>query len=89
MKIKPGYLLREVADSRVVVAVGPAAAQFRGMIRLNECGALLFRLLTQGATRQELLAQVLENYEVSQSQALADVDDFLQALRQAGLLEES
>ncbi len=89
MKIKPGFLLREVAESCVVVAVGPAAERFRGMIRLNSCGAMLFRCLTAGATRQELVDQVLQTYDVARPQAETDVDEFLRSLLQAELLEEN
>lgn len=39
MKIKNGFILRNVSDAYVVVAVGEAAKDFNGMITLNETGA--------------------------------------------------
>ena len=89
MKIKAGYMLREVADTRVVVAVGPEATRFHGMIRLNECGALLYKRLGEGASRRELLDTLLETYDVDEARADADLDAFLASLRQAGLLDEA
>ena len=38
MKGNKDFLLREVADSLVLVPVGEAARRFPGMIRLNETG---------------------------------------------------
>ena len=45
MKIKKGFLMREVAGENVVIAVGEAAKSFKGMIRLNPSGAFLWQLL--------------------------------------------
>ena len=45
MKIKQGFILREVAGSYLVVAVGEAVKRFNGVINLNETGAFLWRLL--------------------------------------------
>ena len=41
MKIKEGYVLREVAGQAVVIAVGEASKTFHGMINLNETGRRL------------------------------------------------
>mgnify|MGYP000829823905 CR=1 FL=1 len=38
MKIKKGFVLRDVAGRSVVVATGAAAKKFRGMIMLNDTG---------------------------------------------------
>ena len=48
MRIKPGYMLRETEDSRVVVAAGPSAGSFQGMIRLNRSAAMLYRIKGEG-----------------------------------------
>ena len=42
MKIKEGFILRNVAGSFVVVPVGDATIDFNGMMNLNETGAFLF-----------------------------------------------
>ena len=44
MKIKDGYLHREVAGNIIVVPVGEASMNFNGMINLNETGAFLWKL---------------------------------------------
>lgn len=41
MKIKQGFLLRRMADQFIVVAVGAAAQEFPGMMRLNGSGAFI------------------------------------------------
>lgn len=70
-------MLREVAGSYAVIPMGKAAASFNGMITLNEMGAFLWKRLEKGATREELLAAVLAEYEVEEERALAGIDHFL------------
>ena len=75
MKIKNNFLLRKVADSYVVVPVGKMSLDFNGIITLNETGAFLFELLQKGCEREDLIAKLLDEYEVSAGRASADVPD--------------
>ncbi len=87
MKIKKDFILRKVADSYVVVPVGKMTLDFNGIINLNETGAFLFGLLQQGADREELLAKMLEEYDVTSEKAAADIDKFLEKVKAADVLE--
>ena len=64
MKIKENYMLRKVADCYVVVPIGAAVAEFNGMINLNEVGAFLWQKLESETTFEEVLASMLEEYDV-------------------------
>ncbi len=86
MKIKDGFILREVAGSYLVVAVGAAVKQFNGMINLNETGAFLWRILEKGATEEKAVAELLKEYDVDEETAKADVKAFVSKLTEAGLL---
>ena len=87
MKIKNGFVKREVAGSHVVVSVDPANG-FNGMIKLNETSNFLWDKLTLGATREELIATLLGEYEVSEADAASGVDTVLSDVRGAGCIEE-
>ena len=87
MKIKEGFIIREVAGSFVVVAVGSAAKEFSGIINLNETGAFLWKALEKGATKDELVAKLLAEYEVDEATARADVDAFVQKLQENQLVK--
>ena len=87
MKIKNGFVKREVAGSHVVVSVDPANS-FNGMIKLNETSNFLWDKLTLGATREELIAALLGEYEVSEADAASGVDIFLSDVKNAGCIEE-
>ena len=88
MKIKEGFLLHEVDDTVLVVAVGKAAKQFNGMITLNEVGAFLWKKLETGADEASLIAAILDEYEVDEARAETDVKAFIGKLREAGVLDE-
>lgn len=87
MKVKEGFILREVAGNYIVVAVGSAVKQFNGVITLNETGAFLWKKLEEGCERQDLLSALLDEYEVEKSVAEADVNKFIEKLNGAGLLK--
>ncbi len=88
MKPKDGFLLREVDGTSIVVATGDAATEFSGLITLNQTGTLLWRCLEQGATEDEMVAKLLEEYEIDEDCARRDVKAFVTRAKDAGLLED-
>ena len=86
MKIKEGYILREVLGNFIVVAVGDAALDFNGVISLNETGAFLWGLLQNGATEDELLNALTKEYETDEEVARTDISAFLKKLHEAEIL---
>lgn len=52
MKIKEGFMLRQVAESWVVVPMRNEELDFNGMITLNETGAFLWKRLGKDCTRK-------------------------------------
>ncbi len=88
MKIKNGFLMREVAGENVVIAVGKAAMQFKGMIRLNPTGAFLWKLLETDTDEEAMVEAMLESYETDKETAEKDIRAFVDSIRAAGLLDE-
>ncbi len=87
MKIKEDFVLRKVADSYVVVPVNKLTLDFNGIITLNETGAVLFEKMQKGTSREELIENLLAEYDVSREKAAADVDKFIQNAKDADVLE--
>ena len=86
MKIKEGYLLRNVAGNDVVVPVGNL--DFDGLITLNETGRFIWNALEKGCTLEELILKFLEEYEVDRAIAERDLTAFLQKLKEADLVTD-
>lgn len=87
MKLKENFALRPVADTWVVLPLGAESVNFNGMLTLNEAGALLWQALEKGGDREALADALMAEYIVDRAQALADVDAFLEKLREVGCLE--
>ena len=88
MKIKSGFVIEAVGDGYLAVAVGDRADEFSGLVRMNSTGAFLWKLIEEkDLTKDELLAAVLEEYEVSESVAKADIEKFEKQLLDGGILE--
>lgn len=88
MKIKDGFLLRNVGDNHIVVPVGTASVDFRCIITLNDTGAFIWEQLRQPCTTEDVVKAVLAEYDVSVDVAAADVAAFITAMREKGLLDE-
>lgn len=87
MKIKEGFILRNVAGSNVVVPVGQATVDFNGMMRLNDTGAFLFDKLTKGTTEEQLIRDLMDEYSIDKELATKDVKDFIEKVESEGLFE--
>ena len=87
MKIKEGFILREVAGSYLVVAVGKAVKEFGGVVNLNETGAFLWKLLEKSSTESEMVDALLSEYDVDRDTSEKDVKAFTDKLMEAKLVE--
>jgi hypothetical protein len=86
MKIKDGFMVREIAEQYVVVPVGAEVVSFNGMMHINESGMLLFRQLQKGCTEDDLVQLLLDTYDVTGEQAKQDVGNFIHKIATADLL---
>lgn len=83
MKIKEGFLLQDVAGNNVVL---PTEGNLNAMITLNGTGAFLWKKLEQEISREDLIAALLDAYEVDADTAALCVDNFVAELKKNDLL---
>lgn len=89
MKIKSGFMLRNIAGSKIVVAVGRRTVEFNGIINLNDTGAFLWERLENGATEDELVSAILNTYtDVDEPTARESIRSFVKTLREANCLDD-
>ena len=86
MKIKEGFVLRNMGQA-VVVSIGSASKVFNGMVKLNETGEYLWKKISDGASRNDLINSLLEKYDVDIELATKDVDNFITSLKTPGIIE--
>ena len=87
MKLKEGFVLRDVAGSCVVVPTG-ADINSNGMISLNDTGKTLWQRLDAEATIDDLVDALTAEYDVDRDTARVGAERFVEKLRQHGFIEE-
>ena len=87
MKIKEGFVIREIAGECIVIALGSASRIFNGMIKLNDTGKIIWEKLSEGCEREDLILAIQAEYEVDRATVEADVDRMLDVLKGANILE--
>ena len=88
MKIKDGFVLRNVIDEYMVMPTGENIAKFEGAVVLNEVSAMLYKLMEKSTSREDLLTAMLNQYDVDEETASTDLDEILETFEQIGLLEK-
>lgn len=87
MKIIKEFMLREIAGEAMLIPVGKTVTEFKGMISLNGVAAFIWSNLEKVETEEELIALILEKYDVSEEEAAKDVHGLCTALREVGFIE--
>ena len=87
MKIKEGFMLKEICGEYLVVTVGTQSSDFKNIIKLNETGVLLWNILENDVTEQDLIDAILKEYSAEEPVVAQDVTAFCQKLSEAGILE--
>ena len=85
MKLKDGFLMRQVAGQTVVLPCGDEL-DLNLMITLNETGAFLWERLTEETTEDALVAALLSEYDCDEVTAKQAVAGFVKKLDDHGFL---
>lgn len=88
MKVSDQFILRNVAGDNLLIPIGQSALYVKGLILLSESGVLLYNKLKEGCTKEELVAALMAEYEVSEQEAEQDTQAFLEQMRQLHILLE-
>ena len=87
MRVKEGYMLREIAGTWIVVPIGARVVEFNGLISLTETSALIWQMIEDGAKKEEILNRILTEYDVDKETAMKDLDGFIDQAIEKGLIE--
>ena len=81
MQINEDFTIQKVGASYVAVPVGETSKSFHGMVRLNETGAFLWKLMAEkDCTEEELVDALLAEYDVEREIAARDVHRIVEQL---------
>ena len=86
MKLKKGFVLKEVAGKCVAVPTG-TDINFNGMITLNGTAKVLWDCLKKGAETEDLTNALLAEYDVDRETAEKHAAAFVEKLKGLNFLE--
>ncbi len=85
MKLKSNFITHNSGGEQLMISAG---GNFNGMVRSNSTAAEIIDMLKNEITREEIIAAMLEKYEVEETVLAADVDKVINALRGIGAIDE-
>lgn len=88
MKARQEFITRKIAGETVLVPTGTAAADFNGIITLNDTALFIWESLAEDLTPEELLSRLLEEFDTEEETARKDMEEFLEQLRNHHMLAE-
>ena len=88
MKTKVGFTLRPLGKDYILIADSIEQVDFNKMITMNQTAAFLWnKALLQEFDALIMARWLQEEYDVSETQALADAQTTLESWRKAGIIE--
>ena len=89
MRIKKGFVLREVCGERVIMGEGLGAINFGKLLALNETAAWLWKQTQEMGdfTIETLAERLCEEYEVTADEAKADVAEIIADWQKVDVVE--
>ena len=90
MKLKNGFVLREVCGKSVIVGEGLSAIDFGKLLTLNETAAWLWKKCEElgDFTVEKLADRLCQEYNVSAEEARQDVSETIAIWQKAGVIED-
>lgn len=81
MKLNENFILKNIAGTAVVVPVGDAVKDIKGMITLNGPAEIIWKGLQDGKNIDSIVTEIKNEYDASEDVIRNDVDAFLNKLR--------
>ena len=88
MKAKPGFVIRNIAEEKMLMPADNNIGQFNGVLLLNDVSALVWQKLQDPVSSDDLLKAVLDEFEVEKTVAEDDLDNLLRTLKEYDVIED-
>ncbi len=88
MKAKSGFVLRHIMDEYVLMPTGDNISKFNGTVLLNDVSAFIWEKLQNPISREDLLAALLDEYQVAEKVAVEDLDALIAKLREYDIITD-
>lgn len=88
MKIRKGFVVREIAGEIIAVPTGELVKEFQEIITLTKSAKFVWDLLQEDRTIEDVKSKLVEKYKIDEERVQKDVEQFIEELRKANIIEE-
>lgn len=86
MEIKKELVKRNIAGDIILVPIGSASLEIKGLITLNEAAEIIWDALPSAESVADLVKAITDFYEIDDATAEHDVNEFLEKLRELNVI---
>ncbi|MCX5916325.1 MAG: PqqD family protein [Deltaproteobacteria bacterium] len=86
---KDDFVTREIAGETIIVPIRKQAGDLESIYTLNEIGTVIWGMIDGKTKVRQIIEAIHQNYTASPEEAAKDVAEFLQSLKEAGLIQSS
>ncbi|MBR3351011.1 MAG: PqqD family protein [Erysipelotrichaceae bacterium] len=86
MKLSKNYVMHNTGSVAFLAPV--SGTDFNGMVRGNSTFGIIIEQLQHETTEEEIVRTILQEYDVEEEKAAADVHRAIEQLRKIGAIEE-
>ena len=87
MRLKDGFVVREVGGQTVVIATGEASKNFHGMVKLNGTAKEIWQGVADGLDASEIVRRLTDKYRIDADTVARDVEQIIAKMTEAGFTE--
>ena len=87
MRVKEGFVLRNVCGEYIIVPTGKMTLQFNGLMTINEVGVDLWNMLSNDVSIDDLVKGILDEYDIDEETAKKDIIEFIDYLNKYNVLK--
>jgi hypothetical protein len=86
---KDDFVTREIAGEMIIVPIRKQAGDLESIYTLNEVGTAIWGMIDGNTKVSQIIEAIHQDYTASPEDAAKDVAEFLQSLKEAGLIQSS
>ncbi len=80
------YFLNKIGDETILIPVGSEVIRLNGLLLLNRTAEFIWHKLENEVSQEEIVESIIDKFEVSRQTASEKVNEFLNQLKEKGMV---
>lgn len=87
-RLSDDFVIRNILDECIVVPKKNQENDEHGFYALNMTGKIIINGINEGKEIDDIVAEVCDAFEIDSGSAAADIDEFINAFKNMGIIQE-